>query len=281
MLIGTQAAFAPADRAALKAAVGSCTGSGWNGNSYNSYSCTGGCLGETPDGSCPTFAASHATPGNPYGVIGDWDVSAVTDMDYSKCTLSLPQCGHGAFRRGVLLNNIRQLEVRRITSLTRVVLFVCLWFETVPFLLFVVGWSFFFVAASLIAVFSQASAFNQDVSNWNTGAVTTMLDSKCTLSLSVATPSAVVFVEYTLTRVLSDHNSHTFCCFVVLKRYLFCCLWWVGHVFFFVAPSLAVFWSASVFNKDVSKWNTGAVTYMRGSKCILSPSLWPRRCCVF
>jgi len=72
----------------LKAAVGSCTGSGWNGNSYNSYSCTGGCLGETPDGSCPTFAATDATPGNPYGVIGAWDVSAVTNMAYSKCTLS-------------------------------------------------------------------------------------------------------------------------------------------------------------------------------------------------
>jgi hypothetical protein len=45
---------------------------------------------------------------------------------------------------------IRQLEVcRRVTSLTRFVLFCCLWFETGPFLLFVVGWSFFnFVASS-------------------------------------------------------------------------------------------------------------------------------------
>ena len=56
------AVFAPANRTALKAAVGTCT--------FNS-NCTGGCLGETADGSCPTFAASDATPGNSYGVIGD------------------------------------------------------------------------------------------------------------------------------------------------------------------------------------------------------------------
>ena len=30
------------------------------------------------------------------------------------------------------------------------------------------------------------------------------------------------------------------------------------------------------FNADLSKWNTGAVTTMRYSKCTLSPSLWPR-----
>jgi hypothetical protein len=61
--------FAPADRAALRAAVVTC-------------------LSETADGSCPSFAATDATPGNPYGVIGDWDVSAVTEMNSSKCTLS-------------------------------------------------------------------------------------------------------------------------------------------------------------------------------------------------
>ena len=88
MLIGTQAAFAPADSAALKAAVGTCTRA-WNNNigGYD-YPCSGGCLGETADGSCPTFAASNDATGNPYGVIGDWDVSAVTTMEKSKCTLS-------------------------------------------------------------------------------------------------------------------------------------------------------------------------------------------------
>jgi surface protein len=45
----------------------------------------------------------------------------------------------------------------------------------------------FFVAPfSLLAVFFMARAFNQDVSKWNTGAVTTMFQSKCTLSLSLS-----------------------------------------------------------------------------------------------
>ena len=104
--------------------------------------------------------------------------------------------------------------------------------------------------------------------------------SKCTLSLPVATPSAVVYCEHTTTRVSSDHNSHTFCCFCfcVWKRYLFCCLWWVGLSFLCCTLSFAVFWNAYDFNQDVSKWNTGAVTKMTYSECSLSPSpsLWPR-----
>ena len=55
--------------------------------------------------------------------VSTWNTGAVTRMDYSKCTLSLslPLCGHGAFRCGVLLN-IYELEVRRVTRLTRFVL---------------------------------------------------------------------------------------------------------------------------------------------------------------
>ena len=73
--------------------------------------------------------------------------------------------------------------------------FCCCVFETVPFLLFVVGWSFFFFVARSLAVFYSASVFNQDVSKWNTGAVITMYRSKCTLSLflSVATPATVEY----------------------------------------------------------------------------------------
>jgi hypothetical protein len=95
-----QAAFAPADRAALKAAVGTC-------------------LGETADGSCPIFAASDATPGNPYGVIGSWDVSAVTSMEQSKCTRVLPLCWPRRLPLWCVVEYIRHLEVRRVTSLTR------------------------------------------------------------------------------------------------------------------------------------------------------------------
>ena len=51
-----------------------------------------------------------------------------------------------------------------------------------------------FAPFTLLAVFANAVAFNQDVSKWNTGAVIEMTYSKCTLSLShsVATPSIVV-----------------------------------------------------------------------------------------
>jgi len=81
---------------------------------------------------------------------------------------------------------IRQLEVRRITSLTHVVLFLCLWFETGPFVVVcIMGLVFLFFVApiSLRAVFEYADAFNQDVSNWITGLVTTMQFSTCTLPL--------------------------------------------------------------------------------------------------
>jgi surface protein len=37
-----------------------------------------------------------------------------------------------------------------------------------------------------------------------------------------------------------------------------------------------VFYQFGSFNADLSKWNTGAVTTMEGSKCTLSLPLWPR-----
>ena len=54
---------------------------------------------------------------------------------------------------------------------------VCVWWGLV--------FLFFVAPFSLLAVFYRARAFNQDVSNWNTGAVTSMERSKCTLSLSL------------------------------------------------------------------------------------------------
>ena len=58
------ASFTPADKTALKTAVNAC-------------------LSETGDGSCPIFAASNDNTGNPYGIIGTWDVSSVTSMSLS------------------------------------------------------------------------------------------------------------------------------------------------------------------------------------------------------
>jgi surface protein len=79
-----------------------------------------------------------------------------------------------------------------------VLVFGCGLFETGPCCCCLCGGfglSLFFVAPfSLLAVFEGASAFNQDVSTWNTGAVTNMRYSKCTLSPSLlaTAPSVVV-----------------------------------------------------------------------------------------
>jgi hypothetical protein len=70
---------------------------------------------------------------------------------------------------------IRQLEVRRVTSLTSYVFFF-LWFETGPFVVVcVVGLAFLFFDSpfSLLAVFEEAWVFNQDVSKWDVSQVTT------------------------------------------------------------------------------------------------------------
>jgi len=127
--------------------------------------------------------------------------------------------------------------------------FCCCVFKTVLF--FVVacdgGLAFRFFVAPSLAVFRDASVFNSDVSKWDTGAVATMFASKCTLSPSFC---GHAFHLCATTRVLSDHNSHTFCSFVFPVSY-------------------AVFYRASAFNQDVSKWNTGAVTTMAYSKCTL------------
>jgi len=56
--LSVEAVFTPADRDALKTAVDLC-------------------VNETDDGSCPIYAGSNSN-----GVIGDWDVSKVNDMNY-------------------------------------------------------------------------------------------------------------------------------------------------------------------------------------------------------
>ena len=97
----------------------------------------------------------------------------------------------------------------------------------------------------------------------------------------MATPSVAVFLnkklEYEFYRAI--FLTRFVILFCVFETVPFCGLWWVGGLvfLFFVAPSLAVFNTAYAFNQDVSKWSTGAVTSMYGSKCTLSSSAWPRR----
>ena len=150
--------------------------------------------------------------------------------------------------------------------------------------LFVVGWSFFSSFHPLLQCFMAQLRSIRRCRNgirvrWQ------VCIKVYSLSLSVATLSAVIF-ECTTIWVSSDHNSHTFCysCLCPFDTVPFLLLFVVGLVFlFFVAPSFAVFYDVKKFNQDVSKWNTGAVTDMYGSKCTLSPSLCGHafHCCVF
>jgi surface protein len=101
--------------------------------------------------------------------------------------------GHGAFRCGVLLNiyDISRFVGSQVSHVVVLVFGCGLKRDLVVVVVCVVGFglSLFFVAPfSLLAVFSQASAFKQDVSTWNTGAVTNMRYSKCTLSLPLCWP---------------------------------------------------------------------------------------------
>ena len=87
------------------------------------------------------------------------------------------------------------------------------------------GLVFLFVVApfSLLAVFEFASAFNQNVSTWNTGAVTTMEKSKCTRSLSPSLCGHGAFRRgVLLSKGWSGHKSHT-CCFWLWFETVPCC----------------------------------------------------------
>ena len=142
-------------------------------------------------------------------------------MEQSKCTLwpRLPLW---------CILNIRQFEFHRITILTRSVILFCV-FETAPFLMFV-GLVFLFFVAPSLAVFYEAKVFNQDVSKWNTGAVTTMQNSKCTLSPSLCGHAfrCCVF-EYDNSSFIESQFSHVllfcFCVFETVPFLLFVVGW--------------------------------------------------------
>ena len=163
----------------------------------------------------------------------------------------------------------------------------------------------YFVAPfSLLAVFYRAFVFNQDVSTWNTGAVTTMYQMFlsatafadntffCAGSTNTRTgswPTSVIRAsDFVGTGVTDFSCSNTFLHNVMFKSVVDD---WCGTD---VAKKTAVqtahgsiedwdvsritnmydlFASKSSFNADLSKWNTSAVTTMKQSKCIRSLSL--------
>ena len=136
------------------------------------------------------------------------------------------------------------------------------------------------------AVFFDAIAFNQNVSKWKTGKVESMSYSKSLSSLLWC----LVFLKTTprtssfLIRSIFSHVVcfvlflyvliHVTCkhVLVLLLELSMCCCCWFFSFFFCGTPlSFAVFHRASVFNQNVSHWNTGNVEKMDSRKS-LSPS---------
>ena len=128
------------------------------------------CLSETPDGSCPTYAASNDATGIPYGVIGDWDMPKVTSLSQSTSTPPLLFC----------CPLVLSLEFSALTPIAFIFTFSqC---------------SFFWIVSNITrhrhppTAFAYAYAFNADISKWNTAAVTTMERSKSTPPLLFCCP---------------------------------------------------------------------------------------------
>ena len=151
---------------------------------------------------------------------------------------SLSLCGH-AFRCCVFEYTTTRVSSDH-TSHTFCYFRVCV-FETVLFFVVCGGLVFLFFVAPSLAVFRYASAFNQDVSKWNTGAVTNMLQSKCTLSPSLW-PRLPLLCILNI-RQLEFHRITLLTRFVLFvlcfETVLFCCcLWWVGLSFSLLHPLL-------------------------------------------
>ena len=198
---------------------------------------------------------------------------------------------------------IRQLEVRRVTRLTRVVLVfgcglkrdLCCCCLCGGF-----GLSLFIVAPfSLLAVFYRASAFNQDVSKWNTGAKTVMSNmfesaaafADNTFFCAGSWPTSVIRASDFVGSGVTDFScSNTFLHNVMFKSVVddWCGTdaakktavqtahgpiedWDVSRI----TNMNKLFKDKTSFDNDLSKWNTRAVTTMQDSKCTLSlsPSL--------
>ena len=210
---------------------------------------------------------------------------------------------------------IRQLEVRWVIKLKSHTFcsfyFVCGLKRDLVVVVCVVGLVFLFFVApfSLLAVFQDASAFNQDLSNWNTGAVTNM--GGMFQSAAAFTDSTFFCAGSWLTSVIQARDfggafpgavgsgvidfscGHDYLHNLMLRIVVddWCGTdaakktaiqtahgsiedWDVSRI----TSMERLFAHKTSFNDDLSKWNTSAVTTMYLSKCTLSPSLlWPRR----
>ena len=156
LVSGVHGVFTPANKAELKAAVGTCT-SGYTyegANAIEVYTCTGGCLGETANGTCPIFAASNAN-GYPYGNISSWDVSKVTNM---QAMFALAD----AFDQDLSSWNVSQ-----VTNMERMFVIADAFNADIS------SWDVSQVT-NMQAMFALADAFNADISSWDVSKVTDM-----------------------------------------------------------------------------------------------------------
>jgi surface protein len=134
-------------------------------------------------------------------------------------------------------------------------------------------WSFSFLCFapfSLLAVFWEASVFNQDVSKWNTGAVTTMEGSKCTLFLLLCGHGAfrcgVLSNINDNLRFVGSHVSHVLFFFpsvVGNGTLLLLFVWWVWSFFTLLHPSL---FSCSVYSRICVQSGRVEMEYGGGDK---------------
>ena len=169
-----------------------------------------------------------------------------------------------------------------------------------------VGWSFLFLCCTVLsfAVFEHAEKFNQDVSKWNTGAVTSTTDmfdgatafADDTFFCAGSWPTSVIRAsDFDGSGVTDFSCNNTFLHNVIIQSVVddWCGTdaakksavqtahgsiedWDVSRI----TNMNYLFESKASFNNDLSKWNTGAVTTMKSSKGTLLCG-HASRCCVF
>ena len=134
-----------------------------------------------------------------------------------------------------------------------------------------------FLRPLLLLVFSGAFAFNQDLSSWNVGKVTTMQESESSvrsLLLLLLVGRGVLSSVYTSLSPLSPlplSPAAALLCSSLIGVPL--SLFLSSHTGILRPLLLLVFFDASVFNQDLSSWNVGKVTTMRWSESSVRPLL--------
>jgi surface protein len=237
MVISCQAVFKPTTNDELRDAIGSNDRleDGRVGCGNNKIP-THGCLGESVDGDCPIFAASNDGTGNPHGVVGDWDVSQVTDLNNI-----LHHCKE--FNR-----DISKWEVSRVTNLHKA--FDSAW----SFNSDVSGWDVSSVT-TLAHTFHHAKVFNSDLSKWDVSSVTSLsytfrLADVFNSDLSKWDVSSVTSLEKTF----ASYGSYN----VELAFNSDISSWDVSRVI----TMKEIFKDTSMFKGDLSRWNIDNVIDM-------------------